>query len=133
MPAAAALKALLTVAYLLFFLSCVTVSRQLGSDPRLHWLFVPTFFGFCWKWGFFPISAGRAFWRFRCPPRLSNIRAKPEFRTGIWIAVWGIVLFFLSQAWCWQWSSSSDPRLLIVRLRPMFKAFPSCLALLRVG
>jgi hypothetical protein len=93
MPAAAALKVLLTAGYLLFVYSCVALSRQMGSDHRLHWFFVPTYFGYSWKWGFFPflIAAPFGVLLVLLACRYSE---RPRFKTGVWIVVWGALLFF---------------------------------------
>lgn len=53
MPVAAALKLLLSLAYLAFVAVCVKVRKHFGADPRLDWLFLPGFFGFAYHWGFF--------------------------------------------------------------------------------
>ncbi len=53
MPVAAALKLLLSAAYLAFVCMCVTLRRQFGGDARLDWLFLLSFFGFAYTWGFF--------------------------------------------------------------------------------
>ncbi len=53
MPVAAAMKVLLTAAYLAFVAVCVALRRHLGADARLDWLFLTSFFGFAFQWGFF--------------------------------------------------------------------------------
>lgn len=59
MPAGTALKVLLTLAYLSFVALCVKLGRHFGSDSRLDPLFLLSFFGFAWAWGFvtFLVSA----------------------------------------------------------------------------
>jgi hypothetical protein len=52
MPAGAALKLLLTLAYLAFVVLCVKLARHFGSDRRLDALFLVSFFGLAWHWGF---------------------------------------------------------------------------------
>jgi len=53
MPVAAALKLLLSIAYVAFVLMCVKLRQHFGADSRLDWLFLLSFFGFAYKWGFF--------------------------------------------------------------------------------
>jgi hypothetical protein len=53
MPVAAAMKTLLSLAYIAFVVVSVRVQQHFKSDSRLIWLFVPSFFGFCYSWGFF--------------------------------------------------------------------------------
>ena len=53
LPVAAAMKLLLSLAYLAFVFMCVTLRRHFGADARLDWLFLTSFFGFAFKWGFF--------------------------------------------------------------------------------
>ena len=47
-----ATQLLLTLAFLAFVFMCRALRRQFGADPRLDWLFVLSFFGMVWKWGF---------------------------------------------------------------------------------
>lgn len=49
----AALKLMLSIAYLAFVYLCVRLRQQFNADPRLDWLFLVTFFGYAYKWGFF--------------------------------------------------------------------------------
>ncbi|HEV2613023.1 MAG TPA: hypothetical protein VGU61_22375, partial [Noviherbaspirillum sp.] len=53
MPVAAALKLLLSAAYIAFVCMCIALRRQFGGDARLDWLFLLSFFGFAYTWGFF--------------------------------------------------------------------------------
>lgn len=53
MPVSAALKLLLALSYYAFVLACVALRRELGGDRRLDWLFVTSFFGLAWLYGFF--------------------------------------------------------------------------------
>ncbi len=45
-------RLVVTLAFLAFVWACVALRREFGSDKRLDWLFILSFFGFCWKWGF---------------------------------------------------------------------------------
>lgn len=49
----AALKLMLSLAYLAFVYLCVKLRERLHADPRLDWLFLLSFFGYAYKWGFF--------------------------------------------------------------------------------
>ena len=42
----------LTLAFLAFVATCMALRRELGGDRRLDWLFLLSFLGYCWKWGF---------------------------------------------------------------------------------
>jgi hypothetical protein len=53
MPVVDAMKLLLSVAYILFIIVCVAFRKRVAADSRLDWIFVPTFFGFCYSWGMF--------------------------------------------------------------------------------
>ena len=53
MPALTAVKIILTLAFAAFVVSCVQLSREVGADKRLDWLFIPGFFGFAYDWGFY--------------------------------------------------------------------------------
>lgn len=52
LPVAAALKVLLSAAYIAFVCLCVVLRRHFGADSRLDWLFLVSFFGFAYGWGF---------------------------------------------------------------------------------
>jgi hypothetical protein len=52
LPIAAAMKLMLSLAYLAFVWMCVQLRRHFGADPRLDWLFLVSFFGIAYKWGF---------------------------------------------------------------------------------
>lgn len=58
MPVAAALKLLLSVAYVAYVFMCVHLRRQFGADPRLDWLCLLGFFGFAYDLGFFTFLLG---------------------------------------------------------------------------
>ncbi|SDI05697.1 hypothetical protein SAMN05216466_116140 [Paraburkholderia phenazinium] len=53
MPATAAVKLVLTLAYYGFVTSCVLLRKRIGGEARLDWLFLPAFFGFAYEYGFF--------------------------------------------------------------------------------
>jgi hypothetical protein len=43
---------LLTAGYLFFIWTCIYLRKIFNGDSRLDWLFVPCYFGICFKWGF---------------------------------------------------------------------------------
>ncbi len=47
-----ATKLILSLSFCCFVAMCVVLRRALGSDPRLDWLALGSYFGFAWKWGF---------------------------------------------------------------------------------
>ena len=51
--ATTAVKIVLTGAFLAFVASLRQLAREVGSDQRLDWLFIPAFFGFAYDWGFY--------------------------------------------------------------------------------
>jgi hypothetical protein len=53
MPALAALKLVMTVAYLGFVWACMALRRALDGDERLDWLFIPSFFGIVYAAGLY--------------------------------------------------------------------------------
>ena len=53
LPVSAALKLLLALAYYGFVAACVALRERLGGDRRMDWLFIPSFFGFAYAWGFY--------------------------------------------------------------------------------
>ncbi|MES2831332.1 MAG: hypothetical protein V4695_04995 [Pseudomonadota bacterium] len=51
MSVTAALKLLLSVAYIAFVVMAIKVRQRVHGDHRLDWIFIPTFFGLCYSWG----------------------------------------------------------------------------------
>ncbi len=92
MPVAAALKLLLSLAYLAYVGACIALRRQLGADARLDWLFVPGFFGFAYEWGFLTfllaVPPGLLF----LLPAWRHART-PTLRSGGAIVLGGALLF----------------------------------------
>lgn len=91
MPVAAALKVLLSLAYVAFVALCVKLREHFGADPRLDWLFVVSFFGFAYKWGFmtFLVAAPLGLWFIWLADRYA---AQPEERRGLGLVGVGILL-----------------------------------------
>ena len=91
MPVAAALKLLLSLAYLAFVFMCVRLRRHFGADARLDWLFLLTFFGFAYTWGFFTflVAAPIGLWFLLLADRYAHA---PSLRHAIGVTVVGLVL-----------------------------------------
>jgi hypothetical protein len=53
MPTVAAMKLLLSLAYLAFVFMGVKIRMRVGADERVDWLFIPSFFGFSFNWGLY--------------------------------------------------------------------------------
>jgi hypothetical protein len=53
MPVTAAMKTVLSLAYLAFVGLCVVLRRHFKAEARLDWLFLAPFFGFAFHWGLF--------------------------------------------------------------------------------
>ncbi len=91
MPIAAALKLLISLAYVAFVGMCVLLRRHFYADPRLDWLFLVSFFGFAFTWGLFtflvaaPIGLGFIY--------LADVYAgQPTPRLGFGLLAVGFVL-----------------------------------------
>ena len=91
LPVAAALKLLLSLAYVAFVLVCVALRRHFGADARLDWLFVTSFFGFAFKWGFFTfvLTVPFGLWFILLADRYA---LEGSVRRGIGVAATGVVL-----------------------------------------
>jgi hypothetical protein len=50
--ATTAFKILLTVGFIAYVISCCQLRRDFGADQRLDWLFIPSYFGVAYEWGF---------------------------------------------------------------------------------
>ena len=91
MPIAAALKVMLTLAYLAFVFMCVTLRRHLGADARVDWLFLCPFFGYAFHWGFFTFLTASPLGLLLV--LLSDRYAlAPSMRRGLHVAALGLLL-----------------------------------------
>jgi len=93
MPVTAALKLLLSASCYAFVAMCIALRARFGADERLDWLFIPSFFGLAYKWGFltFLVAApvGLAFiWVAR------SYQERPQMRNGMVLTLFGVALFF---------------------------------------
>lgn len=93
LPVSTALKLVLALAYYGFVAACVALSRQIGADRRLDWLFIPSFFGFAYAWGFytFLVAAPIGVLFILLAHRYAD---RPTVSSGVALALAGIVLFF---------------------------------------
>lgn len=93
MPVAAALKLLLSLAFYAFVAACVALRRHFGGDPRLDWVFIPSFFGFAYAWGFFTfllaVPLGLVFLLVA-----DRYAAQPTVRGAMAVAGAGLLVFF---------------------------------------
>jgi hypothetical protein len=91
LPVAAALKALLSLAFVAFVFVCVALRRHFGADARLDWLFLTSFFGFAFKWGFFTFVLAVPFglWFILLADRYAIDRSG---KRGLALAAAGVVL-----------------------------------------
>ncbi|UZN48974.1 GtrA family protein [Cupriavidus cauae] len=92
MPVTAALKLLLSLAYLACIGACIALRRQVGADARLDWLFVPGIFGFAYEWGFLTFLLAVPLGLLFLLPAWRHART-PTLRTGAMIVAGGALLF----------------------------------------
>lgn len=93
LPVATAMKLVLALAYYGFVAACVALRRQMESDRRLDWLFIPSFFGFAYAWGFytFLVAAPIGVLFILLAHRYAD---RPAVASGVALALAGIALFF---------------------------------------
>lgn len=91
LPVAAALKVLLSLAYVAFVFACVALRRHFGADARLDWLFLTGFFGFAFKWGFFTFLLTLPFGLFFIL-LADRYAIEGSLRRGFMLAATGVVL-----------------------------------------
>ena len=93
MPVAAALKLLLALTYCAFVAACVLMRREMGGDRRLDWLFITSFFGLSYAYGFFPflvaLPTGLVF-----VALAHRYAGHPAPALGAILCLTGLVLFF---------------------------------------
>jgi hypothetical protein len=91
MPIAAALKLLLSTAYVAFVLMCVKLRQHFGADSHLDWLFLLSFFGFAYTWGFFTflVAAPIGLWFILISDRYAH---QQTIRRAAGVTVVGLIL-----------------------------------------
>ncbi|MDD4914631.1 MAG: hypothetical protein PHW13_06300 [Methylococcales bacterium] len=86
-------KILLSLGYLFFIYACIRLRKTLDGDERLDWLFIPGFFGICFKWGFFTFMLATPF----CLLFIAYAKQfadTPSLRKGVHLLLTGILVFF---------------------------------------
>jgi hypothetical protein len=93
MPVVAALKTVLTVAYVGFAFAGVALRKELGADARLDWLWLPGFFGLSFDYGFLPYlvaaPVGLVFLR-----QATRAARTPDWREAARVVAVGVLLYF---------------------------------------
>ena len=119
-------RIVVTLAFFGFAGAGMVLRREFGADRRLDWLFMLSFFGFTWKWGFltFLVASPIGLLFLALAHRHTNL---PTLARGLGLMASGIVLMFchglvflimlwlgglLALAQVWQnWPKSTLPRL----------------------
>ena len=83
----------ISLGFLSFVAAAITLRRQLGSDRRLDWMFLLSYFGFAWKWGFltFLLASPVGLVFLVLAHRHGQV---PALRRGIALWICGLVLLF---------------------------------------
>jgi hypothetical protein len=117
LPVSAALKLLLTLAYLGFVAACVALRRRLGGDRRLDWLFIPGFFGYAYVWGFytFLIVAPFGVLFVLLAHRYAD---RPTLALGVGLLVANVALFF-SHGLIFVFANAIGGAFLLLKGRPL--------------
>lgn len=115
MPIATALKLLLSLAYIAFVFMCVKLRQHFGADSRLDWLFLLTFFGFAYKWGFFTflIAAPIGLWFILIADRYAQ---NQTFARALGVVTLGLILL-TSHGLMFLFTLSTGLALLAARVR----------------
>lgn len=93
LPVHAVIAVLFTVGYVVWMVACVRLRRDLGGDPRLDWLFIVSFFGMAFQWGFmtFLMASGLGVEFIRQYRRHAQ---DPRPRGAILLCLFALCLFF---------------------------------------
>lgn len=86
-------KIILTLAFLGFVGASMLMRRALGADQRLDWLFLISFFGFAWKWGFLTFLVASPFALLALLLALRHARS-PTGRNAAYLVLAGMGLLF---------------------------------------
>lgn len=91
MPAGTAVMMVLSIAYIAFVLLGSRLRAHFGADPRLDWLFFPTFFGFAYNWGFytFLVAAPVVLYYILVADRYAQ---QPSVQRGLLVTIVGVIL-----------------------------------------
>ena len=115
MPIVAAMKLMLSLAYLAFVGMCILLRRHFEADARLDWLFVCSFFGFAWHWGFFTFltAAPLGLWFILLADKQAQ---SGSLRQGLGLLATGLVLL-VSHGLVFLFSLSLGVVMLVLRNR----------------
>ncbi|WP_341313057.1 hypothetical protein WN982_16835 [Paraburkholderia sp. IMGN_8] len=125
MPVAAALKLVLTIAYYAFVFFCTLLRKRFGADERLDWLFIPSFFGYAFSWGFYTYLVA-------APLGLLFIlivhgyAAAPTFRKGTAVLLTAVALFF-SHALVFLFACGIGVGIIAIRQKQLARFLPAML------
>lgn len=91
LPVGMALKLILSLAYVAFVFALVSLRKHFDADARLDWLFLLSFFGPAYHWGFFTFltAAPVTIWFILVADRYA---LKPSLKGGIATALMGVAL-----------------------------------------
>ena len=120
MPVVAAMKLLLSLAYICFFAVCVACRKRLSTESSLDWMFVPTFFGFCYSWGMFTYLLAAPIGLFFVLQADKYAAVKTASR-GLALVLAGLVLL-ISHGMTFVLGWGTGVVLLTLRLTPRWKA-----------
>jgi hypothetical protein len=131
MPVLAALKVMLTAAYLGFVLACLALRRALGSDERFDWLFIPSFFGMVYAAGFytFLIAAPIGVWFILLALRHART---PTGTTAMVLLLADVVLFF-AHGLVFLFANAVGGLMLLVKARSVARFAAAALPYLGIG
>jgi hypothetical protein len=126
-PIGVAIKVLLSAAYIAFVIVAVKIRAYLGADPRMDWLFLPSFFGFAWAWGFltFLVAAPLAMVMIYVSDQHAR-RVTPQ-SSGVVLIVGMLLLMSHGLAFCFGWAVAvalvvayqRSPKTLVVAMAPL--------------
>ena len=103
MPMLAAVKALLTLAYLAFVGMSVALRRHFGAPEVLDWMVLPVFFGFAYQWGFltFLVSAPIGLLFLLVADRWCEHRSGGRMAAVLAVGLWLLCSHGLMFMFCW--------------------------------
>ena len=86
-------KIVLTLAFLAFVAACQAIRRETGGGRWLDWLFLISFYGYCWKLGFMTFLVASPLGLLFLLLALRHAR-QPDWARGAVLAATGLVLLF---------------------------------------
>lgn len=93
LPVIVSIKVVLACGFIAYILALVKLRAEFDGDPRLDWLFIPSYFGFSWHWGLmtFVLSAALGIIFLLYAYRYSQ---KASLKLALTLLLVGILLFF---------------------------------------